>query len=1014
MSPQVPRHSSLAGLLLRLAGQRLLPVLALLLLGGAASSAAAGALADYEHTVWSEKDGLAAGVVSITQVPNGMLRLRTALGNQIFDGVEFHSPQRNPSGGPFVDYAEVLGQTSPTGAVYYIHPETLRLMRRWKGQTEAVHDKDGLSQWARFIFDQDGVGWYYAVGGLFRLEGLKVEALGDAWGIPKGTMSSNRPVVDAQGTVWIAATDTLFRLARGARKFERYDAAHCAQIAFAPDGALWCASAEGLAVVSMKDGRPAGQRLLTQASYGALFFDSRGGFWICSAGGIEHAADWRSILEPGGIAALQADAMTPKQGLGSIDINTINEDAEGNIWLGTEAGLERFRTTRFNRAPLPEYSYDARIKPDTDGSLWIGPWDRNLMHLSAGRVTDLPRIRRVTAIRDGADGRIWLATDRTLWRKDPGAAFAPVDMPDVSWRERIQQIAEDDVGTVWLQAGQELLQLKEGRLEQPDESQIPHSKDPYPLVADEKRQLWFATNGRGPFVLKGGVFREIKSQAYLDTIIEAWSAHAHGPRVWIGGRGGVGVFEGEYFRPLKFKDDRVKGVTGIVETAQGELWLHGLTKVFRLSAEQLNAGLNGQTLTPEAFDHRDGLRGTGVPSAYAPSLAEDASGRLWVTTNEGLFWIDTRMKPVATLPPVALIRAVKSDGVAQPGEGGVQLSANPGQVEFNYTAAALSIGDRVHFRYRMEGIDPEWRDADTRRTAYYTQLPPGHHRFEVVASNEQGEWAQTPTFLAVEILPAWYQTLWFRALTMALVIGCLWWIYRLRVSVLRARERVRMQEIAGERERIARDLHDTLLQSMQGLILSFQSVASNMPAQGGTRGVIEGQLDRADQLLGEARDRVRDLRGTDADAISLREAFESAVRQLVGMARIELVEDGVPRPLRPLARDRIYLIGREALLNAVMHGEGGDVRVQLLFERRRFVLRVRDKGPGIEHEVLVAGTRPGHYGLVGMRERAAQIGGTVTISRLPEGGTEVELQVPAARAFAGNARGGVWRKLRPA
>ncbi|GAA0747921.1 histidine kinase [Ideonella azotifigens] len=975
------------------------------------TSASALAIADYEHTVWGEKDGLAAAAGQFIQVPHGMLLMRTTVGRQVFDGVEFHSFDKAPAGGPFVDSADVLGQTSPTGAVYYIHPETFRLMRRWQGRTEAVEDKFGAGPYARFIFDQQGVGWYHQRGVLLRLEGLHLEALDDSWGIPKGTRAIHRPVVDAQGAVWFVNPVGLYRLPRGARVFERVDVRDCEQIAFAPDGSLWCTGAEGIAVIDMKDGRPVSQRRLTRAPHGIMLFDSRGGLWMHSLIGIEHAADWRRVLEPGGAAALRADAITPERGLSSLSVNDLHEDADGNIWLATATGIERFRLPRFTQAKFPRYVTSAELTPDADGGLWLGQWNSSLKYVANGNVKEMPQIKDVTSIRPGANHRIWVSTQNALWRKEAGADFTLVPTPDLSWRGQIHQIAEDDTGAVWLQAGDQLLRLQDGRISQPRGPVTPPADGRYILHADTQGQLWFAGKARrGPFVLRGGLFREIRSEPYHDTVTEAWVAFARGARVWIGGLNGVGVFEGDRFRPLQSKGNALKAITGIVETPQGDLWLSGLNKVFHIPAATLKAGLSGQAVMPKVYDHHDGLHGVADPGD-APRLVQDAAGLIWASTNEGRFWIDPGVKQAVPKPPVAQVWAVKSDGAITPAGAGVQLSANPGQIEFNYSAAALSIADRVRFRYRIEGIDSEWQEAGARRTAYYTQLPPGRHRFEVMASNEDGQWAEVPTSLAFEVLPAWYQTLWFRMLALSLVLGCLWLVYRLRVGVLRARERSRMREILAERERIARDLHDTLLQSMQGVILGFQAVATALPAQDNTRGSIESQLDHADQMLGEARDRVRDLRSTDADAVGLREAFESAAAQLAGTAQVEIVEAGRARALRPLTRDRIYLIGREALLNAVIHGKGSDIRVDLQFESRRFTLRVHDNGPGMAPEVLAAGARPGHYGLLGMRERAAQIGGSLTITSRPGGGTEVELRVPAAQAFEGTASNRPWRQI---
>jgi signal transduction histidine kinase/ligand-binding sensor domain-containing protein len=991
--------------------------MAVLSLALASTRASALTLADYEHTIWRGKDGVGGAVIWASPVPNGMLLLRTSNGYQVFDGVEFHSyAEGQPP--PFVDHASALGQRSPTGAVYFVDPKTQKLMRAWQGRTELVEDEDNVARLTgRFVFDSQGVGWQSHLGYLYRLEGLKVEVANARWAVPLEA-HSNRVAVDRRGTVWVATSSSkggwLYYLPKGAEKFERFDEpVLCTPFALAPDGAPWCANELGLVAVTLKEGRPVGLRVLSKASHGAIAFDSQGGFWVSSRGVIKHAADWREVLMPGGMAALERDTLSVKEGLSSDGVWQITADSEGNVWIGTGAGLDRFRPTRFRPVKLPRRDFGSALLPDADGSLWVGNWDLSLMRLRDGRIEDIPEVTKVMAIRGDARGGIWIGAEGGIWRGSSAGRFSLVEAPVGVPMPHLRQIAEDDAGAMWFLAGRRLHRLQDGQWSIPEGLGAPPGNQFYILATDLQRQLWFFGEKQGPLVLKGGTLREIKSHAYAKTVGKVYSAYVKDARVWVGHAGGVGAFVGEDFHPLRLKGVVADRITGIVETVEGDLWLHGLARAFRIPADQVEAGLKGQAASAEVFNFDDGLRAATSTIEPAPTLVEDAKGRLWFSTNQGLFWIDPHSTQVQSLakPPAALIRTVQADGVLSQPVGEVLLPPNPGQVQFGYTAAALGVSNRVRFRYRLQGVDSDWQEAGTRRTAYYTQLAPGRYRFEVAASNERGQWAEVPTSLDIEVRPAWYQTSGFRALLVALSLAFLWALYLLRVGVVARRERARMREILAERERIARDLHDTLLQSMQGVILGFQAVATGLPMQSDTRGSIEGQLDRADQLLGEARDRVQDLRGKDAGMMGLREAFESAAAQLAGSARVEIVEQGRPQPLRPLARDRIYLIGREALLNAVIHGKGCDVCVQLQFEAGQFVLHVRDKGPGIDPAVLAAGERPGHYGLVGMRERAAQMGGSVKLICLPEGGSEVELRVPATQAYERIVSDRVWRKL---
>jgi len=542
---------------------------------------------------------------------------------------------------------------------------------------------------------------------------------------------------------------------------------------------------------------------------------------------------------------------------------------------------------------------------------------------------------------------------------------------------------------------------------------MPPAGAAYVVQADSQGQLWFAERRNSVYVLRHGVFRRIASDAFAKGVGSAASGYARGARVWFGGTYGAGAFIGDRFHPLTLAGDGARVVTGIVETPEGELWLHGLTKAFHLSRSQVELALAGQAVAPEVFDYHDGLRAVTSANEPGPTLVQDAGGRLWFSTTQGLFWIDPAAnRPPAAAPPAPLLGTVKSDGQLFRAGDRTVLPPDPAQTEFTFTAAALGVSDRVQFRYRLEGIDKDWQLAGTRRSAYYTQLPPGPHRFEVVASNEQGVWGDAPAVLRFEVRRAWYETFWFRGLALLAFAGMLAATYRLRVRVLAARERARMSEISAERERIARELHDTLLQGMQGMILGFQSLATTLPPRDDVRRSIEGRLDQAELLLGEARDRVRDLRADDAGASGLRHAFERAAAELPGAAHVAVVEAGRPRPLHPQARDVVYLVGREALLNAAMHSQGKGIELRLDYAPRRLVLTVRDDGVGIGPDVLADGARRGHYGLVGMRERATELRATFTIARAAGGGTEVVLDVPAARAFSAGDPPGPWQRLR--
>ncbi|HEX5886981.1 MAG TPA: histidine kinase, partial [Pyrinomonadaceae bacterium] len=277
-----------------------------------------------------------------------------------------------------------------------------------------------------------------------------------------------------------------------------------------------------------------------------------------------------------------------------------------------------------------------------------------------------------------------------------------------------------------------------------------------------------------------------------------------------------------------------------------------------------------------------------------------------------------------------------------------------------------------------------------------------------MACNNSGVWNETGAFVDFTIAPTYYQTAWFRSLIVILFMLVLVGIYHLRLRQVARVVRGRMEERLEERERIARDLHDTLLQSVQGLILKFHAVLKYVPADSPAHDALEKTLDHADQVLAEGRDSIRNLRVNSASLSDLPAAFRTVAEETSQGrdAVFKTVVEGRVRDLHPLVLEECYCIGREAIINALSHSEGQHVEAEIAYDVRQFRLRVRDDGRGIEPKILEAGGRSGHWGLQGMRERAEKIGGQLRFWSRPETGTEVELTVPGATAYRKKAQNG--------
>jgi signal transduction histidine kinase len=469
---------------------------------------------------------------------------------------------------------------------------------------------------------------------------------------------------------------------------------------------------------------------------------------------------------------------------------------------------------------------------------------------------------------------------------------------------------------------------------------------------------------------------------------------------------------------MHWKDRGVPGrVSGIVETEAGDLWVNGFSGISHVSAADLKKWIHdpGSAVSAEHLDELDGLPGLSGETTPEPSVVEGPDGRLWFATTKGVAWLDPAAleKNRDRLPPTVVISAIVSNGKTYANSNSVTIPAHSENLEIDYAALSLSLPERVLFRYKLDGLDNEWQDVGTRRQAYYTKLRPAHYKFHVIACNNDGVWNESGATLDFSIAPAFYQTAWFQALCWASGGAILWLFYLIRLRQETAQIHSRIEERMAERTRIARDLHDTLLQSFQGLMLRFQVVDELLPP-GKAKEELEKTLERADQAIAEGRRAVHDLRSSTEIADDLAPAIRALGDELtsVGSATFRLVVEGPARTLRPIPRDEIYRIAREAVRNAFCHARAREIEAEIAYGAQMLRLRIRDDGDGMARAILDDG-RSDHYGLRGMRERASQIGAKLHIWSGVGAGTEIELNIPGSIAYgagAGHPRFSFWRR----
>jgi len=458
-------------------------------------------------------------------------------------------------------------------------------------------------------------------------------------------------------------------------------------------------------------------------------------------------------------------------------------------------------------------------------------------------------------------------------------------------------------------------------------------------------------------------------------------------------------------------------IFGIEEDKYGSLWIASFNHVIRVDREKLLSGSLGEREVRE-YGLADGLlSASGV--ARPRSVVEDSLGRIWFSMSRGLSFVDptpmTRTAPTL----VHILRIVADGRLIRLGER-VRVPPPHQRITLGFTGLSLSVPSRIRFKYRLDGFDEGWSAPTAAREATYTNLDPNSYRFRVIASNSQGLWTSSEDTLLFEVEPLLWQTWWFRTSSLVAIALAAFALYRLRMLQLTRQFNLRFEERVAERTRIARELHDTLLQSFHGLMLRFQS-ASNLlperPAEAKQR--LDRAIDQAALAITEGRDAVQSLRSSTVVANDLALAVSALGKELASdgsddhAAGFSVEVEGAPRNLHPILRDDIYRIAGEALRNAFRHAQARQIEIEIRYDAHQLRLRIRDDGKGIDPAVLNEEGRPGHWGLRGMHERARLVGGHLDIWSNIDSGTEVELSVPASVAYAKSSasrRLRFWRK----
>jgi signal transduction histidine kinase/ligand-binding sensor domain-containing protein len=873
------------------------------------------------------------------------------------------------------------------------------------------------------------------------------DGVAEQFGVPQGLPSEHvrSLLIDRNGDLWVATDGGVARGGGGRTPFVALRADYglansdVHALCEARDGSIWIGG-EGNQLMFW-DGSKFASRLLpslaARGSVHALLGAMDGSVWAGTTGGLVQidgdrerrvtraqgladdsieclAQSHEGVIWAGtrdGISRLTGDdieSYRTRDGLSQSTVYTLCEDHEGGMWIGTKHGLNQF----IDRRTIPLTASEGLPSNDTGpviqdeaGTVWVGTLGKGLARYDGRRCVPALSSREglpgetIVALADGGSGDLWVGTERGLCRVRDGRVAQSFTTAQGLPSNVVTCLCFDQEGVLWVGTGAGLAQFSGGRFAQPDgdanELQLPVVA----LVDGGAEGLVVATEEGPLFRCVGNQFREFPLDGQPSLAVDALYFDRE-KVLWMGTQGnGLVKVENGLARRFTVKDGLYDDeVFGIIADEDDRLWMACSRGIFFVSRAELRGFTAGKIprLTCTPFSPTEAQRTVECQNSVQPVVWKMQDGSLWFSTIHGVIIIDPAHIRRVLPPPAVIVEDVQING--QDVNPTRIADVPPGQANlyFRYTALSYASPTRITFRYKLEGFDNDWIEAGSRREAFYTNLPPRKYAFRVSAANLDGPWSEAALPVAFTIEPHFYQTRSFIPAIVAVVALAAWVASRLRILQVKAR----MNAVLAERSRIARELHDTLIQGFSGVTMQMQGLAARLRASP-ERKTLEEIIQDAGHCLSEARRSVGGLRtpaGSGPDPRSgLAAAVAQAARQLTETCDVRLSLQVAPTPgnLPADVEYNILRIAQEAITNAVRHSGAGTIAVTLAATSDRLSLTVHDDGAGFAANGSDQ-QQPGHYGLIGMRERATQIQGKLQVESAPGQGTTVRLDLDVA------------------
>jgi signal transduction histidine kinase/ligand-binding sensor domain-containing protein len=987
-------------------------------------------VSQYAHTAWLFREGFTQGYIkSIAQTPDGYIWLGTGFGLFRFDGVRAERWQPPLNGEQLPSNSVVRLRVARDGTLWI---GTMEGLARWRdGKLTRYPDLAGLII-ASILEDRNGTVWVgsYSLappGKLCAIHETNVDCYGSDGSLGNGVTGLYE---DSHDALWVVGRDGVWRWRPGRPKFYHmpFGTSAVQDLGEAGDGTL-------LIPLPGRLTRFGGGKLETQPPYPApardvegvhLLRDRDGGVWIGTEGaGVVHLYQGR------------ADVFSQADGLSGDHVMALFEDREGDVWVATLAGLDRFRNyavaTYAQHEGLGSIPGWASVVAAQDGSIWMGTKDGLRMwnhgevtiygradnHKSQSRTVSFP-VRYVADRRLGDHvfvsvfgdnaGRILISTPHAFGYMENGRFVSIRGVPGGT----VSSVAQDRQGDLWIaNQDQGLLRLsKGGTVQQISWASIGHKDGAQSLAADRSTGgLWLGFNAGGVAYFSDGQIKETYGPA--DGLGSGRVGALHidtDDTVWAATDGGLSRIKNGRVLTLTSKNGLpCDAVHWITQNENDSFWLNmtcGLVRIMRAELHAWAADSQRKVKTT-VFDTSDGVVNAPIAFHAGSQVTRSLDGKMWFQGYlGGTSVIDPQHLPSNKITPPVHIERITANGKTYDASNGLRLPPRIRDLKIDYSALSFVAPEKVQFRYQLAEQDRNWREVANDREVQYSSLAPGNYVFRVTAANNSGVWNEAGDTLHFSIAPAYFETNWFRAICVAAVLVLVWGLYRLRLRQLQRRFNAGLEARVSERTRIARELHDTLLQNLHGLMFQVQAVRNMLPRKPDeAAAVLDSAIGATEQTITDSRGAIQHLRSEMGEG-DLGQWLTATGQELArshvadGHAPVfRSTEEGERKTLSALPRDEVCRIAREILRNAFQHAQASRIEAEIRYDDREFRLRIRDDGKGVDSRVLQAGGTAGHWGLRGVRERAQQIGARLDFWSEVGAGTEVELTVPAAVAY---------------